>query len=141
MIFSSPVSQKSMHLEPFGLSVHAFCETGDENTIPTCHSAGNYYILTTASIFKKYIIRFHWKCLFQYKKTMRLEIIVIWNILMSFGPSIASKEINSSRDHLKFHLQLYRNHCGDVALCDDVTNHLEPALSAMFLLTKLQEAT
>ena len=35
---------KSMHLEPFGLSVHAFCETGDENIIPTCRSAGNYYL-------------------------------------------------------------------------------------------------
>ena len=27
---------KSMHLEPFGLSVHAFCGTDDENIIPTC---------------------------------------------------------------------------------------------------------
>ena len=35
---------KSMHLEPYGLSVHAFCGTGDENMIPTCRSAGNYYI-------------------------------------------------------------------------------------------------
>ena len=35
---------KSMHLEPFGLSVHAFCGTGDENIIPTCRSAGNYYL-------------------------------------------------------------------------------------------------
>ena len=35
---------KSMHLEPFGLSVHAFCETGVENIIPTCRSAGNYYL-------------------------------------------------------------------------------------------------
>ena len=55
---------KSMHLEPFGLSVHAFCGTGDENIIPTCRGlsvhafcgtgdenimptcreAGNYYI-------------------------------------------------------------------------------------------------
>ena len=35
---------KSIHLEPFGLSVHAFCGTGDENIIPTCRSAGNYYI-------------------------------------------------------------------------------------------------
>ena len=35
---------KSMHLEPFGLSVHAFCGTGDENIIPTCRSAGNYYV-------------------------------------------------------------------------------------------------
>ena len=33
----------SMHLEPFGLSVHAYCGTGDENIIPTCRSAGNYY--------------------------------------------------------------------------------------------------
>ena len=32
-------------LKPFGLSVHAFCGTGDENIIPTCRSAGNYYIL------------------------------------------------------------------------------------------------
>ena len=37
-------SVKSMHLEPFGLSVHAFCGTGDENIIPTCRSAGNYYV-------------------------------------------------------------------------------------------------
>ena len=37
---------KSMHLEPFGLSVHAFCRTGDENIIPTCRSAGNYYLLS-----------------------------------------------------------------------------------------------
>ena len=36
---------KSMHLEPFGLSVHAFCGTGDENIIPTCRSAGNYYLM------------------------------------------------------------------------------------------------
>ena len=46
---------KSMHREPkglevhafcgTGLSVHAFCGTGDENIIPTCRSAGNYYIL------------------------------------------------------------------------------------------------
>ena len=36
---------KSMHLEPFGLSVRAFCGTGDENIIPTCRSAGNYYII------------------------------------------------------------------------------------------------
>ena len=37
---------KSMHLEPFELSVHAFCGTGDENIIhvPTCREAGNYYI-------------------------------------------------------------------------------------------------
>ena len=28
----------------FGLSVHAFCGTGDENIIPTCREAGNYYI-------------------------------------------------------------------------------------------------
>ena len=33
-----------MHLEPFGLSVHAFGWTGQENIIPTCRSAGNYYI-------------------------------------------------------------------------------------------------
>ena len=39
---------KSMHLEPFGLSVHAFCGTGDENIIPTCRSAGNYYLLSEA---------------------------------------------------------------------------------------------
>ena len=35
---------KSMNLELFGLSVHAFCGTGDENIIPTCRSAGNYYV-------------------------------------------------------------------------------------------------
>ena len=33
-----------MHLEPFGLSVHAFGWTGQENIIPTCRSAGNYYV-------------------------------------------------------------------------------------------------
>ena len=32
---------KSMHREPEGLEVHAFCETGDENIMPTCRSAGN----------------------------------------------------------------------------------------------------
>ena len=45
----------SMHLEPLGLSVHAFCGlsvhafcgTGDENIIPTCRSAGNYYLIVT----------------------------------------------------------------------------------------------
>ena len=25
----------------FGLSVHAFCGTGDENIMPTCREAGN----------------------------------------------------------------------------------------------------
>ena len=25
--------------------MHAFCGTGDENIIPTCREAGNYYIL------------------------------------------------------------------------------------------------
>ena len=34
-----------MHLEPFGLSVHAFGWTGQENIIPTCREAGNYYII------------------------------------------------------------------------------------------------
>ena len=29
---------------PFGLSVHAFGWTGQENIITTCRSAGNYYI-------------------------------------------------------------------------------------------------
>ena len=29
-----------------GLSVHAFCGTGDENIIPTCREAGNYYIVS-----------------------------------------------------------------------------------------------
>ena len=49
--FSSPVPQKACtsspsgsRCKPFGLSVHAFCGTGDENVIPTCRSAGNYYI-------------------------------------------------------------------------------------------------
>ena len=42
IFFTCPA--KSMHLEPFGLSVHAFCGTGDENIIPTCRSAGNYYL-------------------------------------------------------------------------------------------------
>ena len=32
---------KSMHREPFGLSVHAFGWTGDENIMPTWHEAGN----------------------------------------------------------------------------------------------------
>ena len=41
---------KSMHLEPFGLSVHAFCGTGDENIIPTCRSAGNYYLPNTENL-------------------------------------------------------------------------------------------
>ena len=36
---------KSMHRETFGLSVHAFCGTGDENIILTCREAGNYYVL------------------------------------------------------------------------------------------------
>ena len=36
---------KSMHRETFGLSVHAFCGTGDENIIPTCREASNYYVL------------------------------------------------------------------------------------------------
>ena len=42
---------KSMHLEPFGLSVHAFCGTGDENIIPTCRSAGKYYIIYMQQFF------------------------------------------------------------------------------------------
>ena len=33
MIFSSPVPQKACTSRPFGLSVHAFCGTGDENII------------------------------------------------------------------------------------------------------------
>ena len=41
---------KSMHLEPFGLSVHAFCGTGDENIIPTCRSAGNYYFFIISRV-------------------------------------------------------------------------------------------
>ena len=41
---------KSMHLEPFGLSVHAFSGTGDENIIPTCRSAGNYYIPVSINV-------------------------------------------------------------------------------------------
>ena len=32
---------KSMHREPEGLEVHAFCGTGDENFMPTCREAGN----------------------------------------------------------------------------------------------------
>ena len=40
---------KSMHLEPFGLSVHAFCGTGDENIITTCRSAGNYCIPSSST--------------------------------------------------------------------------------------------
>ena len=32
---------KSMHREPEGLEVHAFCGTGDENVMPTCREAGN----------------------------------------------------------------------------------------------------
>ena len=50
---------KSMHLEPFGLSVHAFCRTGDENIIPTCRSAGNYYITHRLSKMYDYV---HWHC-------------------------------------------------------------------------------
>ena len=41
---------KSMHLESFGLSGHAFCGTGDENIIPTCRSAGNYYIVVESKM-------------------------------------------------------------------------------------------
>ena len=32
---------KSMHREPEGLEVRAFCGTGDENIMPTCREAGN----------------------------------------------------------------------------------------------------
>ena len=32
---------KSMHRESEGLEVHAFCGTGDENTMPTCREASN----------------------------------------------------------------------------------------------------
>ena len=46
---------KSMQLEPFGLSVHAFCRTGDENIIPTCYSAGNYYIPLITSVLIDYL--------------------------------------------------------------------------------------
>ena len=41
---------QSMHLEPFGLSVHVFCGTGDENIIPTCREAGNYYLSACAKL-------------------------------------------------------------------------------------------
>ena len=48
MIFSSPVPQKactsspsSMHQEPEGLEVDAFCEPGGENIMPTFREAGN----------------------------------------------------------------------------------------------------
>ena len=46
---------KSMHLEPFGLSVHAFCGTGDENIISTCRSAGNYYLLLISTVQVRFI--------------------------------------------------------------------------------------
>ena len=36
---------KSIHLQLFGLSLYAFCGTGDENIIPTCHSVGSYNFL------------------------------------------------------------------------------------------------
>ena len=58
---------KSMHREPEGLEVHAFCGTGDENIIPTCRSAGNYYIqpkqlpvylLTRPTTFKNPTLQF-----------------------------------------------------------------------------------
>ena len=45
---------------------------------------------------------------------------------MIFGPSMSSKKTISSSELWKFHLKLYRNHCGDVVLCDNVTGHLEP---------------
>ena len=32
------------HAHLSGLEVHAFCGTGDENIMPTCRSAGNYYM-------------------------------------------------------------------------------------------------
>ena len=44
-----------MHLEPFGLSVHAFGWTGQENIIPTCRSAGNYYI--TYNIYMIHLLK------------------------------------------------------------------------------------
>ena len=46
---------KSMQLEPFGLSVHAFCGTGDENIIPTCRSAGNYYLVSALLVLVYYM--------------------------------------------------------------------------------------
>ena len=51
---------KSIHLEPFELSVHAFCGTGDENIIPTCRSAGNYYITTISERDKNVFFFFFW---------------------------------------------------------------------------------
>ena len=50
---------KSMHLEPFGLSVHAFCGTGDENIIPTWRSAGNYYLSTPGSSTRMITVAFN----------------------------------------------------------------------------------
>ena len=46
-----------MHLEPFGLSVHAFAWTGQENIIPTCRSAGNYYIPTSNPLKKCHTLK------------------------------------------------------------------------------------
>ena len=54
---------------------------------------------------------------------MKHEQIVICNIWIIFGLTISSEAVV---DLWKQHLQLYKRHCGEVALCDDVTNHLEP---------------
>ena len=46
---------------------------------------------------------------------------------MISGLSVFSKAINTSNEQdklLQFHLQLHKNHCGDVALCDNVTDHV-----------------
>ena len=56
-----------------------------------------------------------------------LNVIIIWSILKITVALIVSKTINKTREKdtlLEFHLQLYRNHCGDVVFCDNVTDHV-----------------
>ena len=53
---------------------------------------------------------------------MKYELFVICNILIIIGLVISSEAV----DLWKYHLQLYTGHCSEVALCDNVTNHLEP---------------
>ena len=58
-----------------GLSVHAFCLTGDENIIPTCRSAGNYYILVVRCELKipslEITVRHHSASLVMPNRTIR----------------------------------------------------------------------
>ena len=59
---------------------------------------------------------------------MSLNVIIIWSILKISASLLVSKTINSTNEEdnlLQFHLQLHRNHCGDVALCDNVTDHVD----------------